>query len=202
MVQPAGASVTPTRWSAPARRIPLDEKGHKLHLITCTHAEHANAILDIFNEAIVHSTALYDYVPRPIEAMDAWFAAKESAGFPVIGAVDDDGVLLGFASYGVFRERPAYKYSVEHSVYVHKDQRGKGIGIALMRALIAEARARGVHVLVGGIDVGNPSSIAMHERLGFVHAGTIREAGFKFGRWLDVGFWQLVLDTPSDPVDG
>ena len=173
-----------------------------MHLIDCTHAGHAEAILDILNEAIVHSTALYDYVPRPLAAMDAWFATKQAAGFPVIGAVDDDGVLLGFASYGVFRERPAYKYSVEHSVYVHKNQRSKGIGVALMQALIAEARVRGVHVMVGGIDVGNRSSIAMHERLGFVHAGTIREAGFKFGRWLDVGFWQLLLDTPTDPVDG
>lgn len=173
-----------------------------MHLIRCTHAAHAQSILDILNEAIIHSTALYDYVPRPIEAMDAWFATKRAADFPVIGAVDDDGVLLGFASYGIFRERPAYKYSVEHSVYVHSDQRGRGIGVALMQALIAEARARGVHVMVGGIDVGNRASIAMHERLGFVHAGTIREAGFKFGCWLDLGFWQLVLDTPVDPVDG
>ena len=181
---------------------PGEAKAIPLHLIHCTHAAHAQAILDILNEAIVNSTALYDYAPRPLSSMDAWFATKHAAGFPVLGAVDDAGVLLGFASYGVFRERPAYKYSVEHSVYVHAGHRGHGVGVALMHALIAAARERGVHVMVGGIDVGNAASIRMHEKLGFVHAGTIREAGFKFGRWLDVGFWQLILDTPAVPVDG
>ena len=173
-----------------------------MHLIDCTHAEHASAILEILNEAILHSTALYDYRARPPESMDAWFAAKRAAGYPVIGAVDAAGTLLGFASYGRFREREAYKYSLEHSLYVHRDHRGKGVGMALMQALIEAARARGVHVLVGGIDVANAGSIALHERFGFVHAGTIRESAFKFGRWLDLGFWQLVLDTPVDPVDG
>lgn len=173
-----------------------------MHLIDCTHAEHASAILEILNEAILHSTALYDYRVRPPESMDAWFATKRAAGHPVIGVVDAAGVLLGFASYGRFREREAYKYSVEHSLYVHRDHRGKGVGTALMQALIEAARARGVHVLVGGIDVANADSIALHERFGFVHAGTIRESAFKFGRWLHLGFWQLVLDTPVDPVDG
>lgn len=173
-----------------------------VHLIDCTHVDHAAAILDILNEAIVHSTALYDYRPRELESMDGWFAAKRTAGHPVIGVVDDDGSLLGFASYGRFREREAYKYSVEHSLYVHRDHRGRGVGALLMQALIEAARARGAHVLVGGIDVANTASIALHERFGFVHAGTIREAAFKFGRWLDLGFWQLVLDTPAEPVDG
>ncbi len=173
-----------------------------MHLLDCSPAAHAGAILDILNEAIVHSTALYDYKPRSLESMDAWFATKRAAGHPVIGAVDEDGSLLGFASYGRFREREAYKYSVEHSLYVHREHRGKGVGTALMQALIAAARAHGVHVLVGGIDVANVASIALHERFGFVHAGTVREAAFKFGRWLDLGFWQLVLDTPTEPVDG
>ena len=173
-----------------------------MHLIDCTHAEHARAILDILNEAIRNSTALYDYRERAPEAMDPWFATKRAAGYPVIGAVDDDGVLLGFASYGRFREREAYKYSMEHSLYVRHDRRGQGIGAALMPALVDAARARGVHVLVGGIDLANTASIALHERFGFVHAGTIREAAFKFGRWFDLGFWQRVLDTPAEPVDG
>jgi len=134
--------------------------------------------------------------------MDAWFKTKQTQGFPVIGAVDEQGQLLGFASYGTFRAWPAYKYSVEHSVYVHKDQRGKGLGPALMARLIAAARERQVHVMVGGIDMTNHGSIALHEKLGFQHAGTIRQAGFKFGRWLDLGFYQLVLETPEHPVDG
>jgi L-amino acid N-acyltransferase len=173
-----------------------------MKFVDCTLQRHGSAILDIFNDAIVHSTALYDYRPRSSESMVGWFEAKRAGSFPVIGAEDDDGTLLGFASYGTFRAWPAYKYSVEHSVYVHKDQRGHGIGEALMQRLIASARGQERHVMVGGIDMSNTASIALHERLGFMHAGTIRQAGFKFGRWLDLGFWQLLLDTPVVPVDG
>jgi phosphinothricin acetyltransferase len=173
-----------------------------LRFISCSYEAHAEAIRAIFNEAIENSTALYDYKPRAPESMLAWFKAKEAGRFPVIGAVDASGELLGFASYGTFRAWPAFKYSVEHSVYVHKDHRGKGLGQALMKELMAAARAQQCHVMVGGIDITNKSSIALHEKLGFVHAGTIRQAGFKFGRWLDLGFYQLVLETPVHPVDG
>jgi L-amino acid N-acyltransferase YncA len=171
-------------------------------LIDCTEARHARAILDIFNEAIVSSTALYDYKPRPPESMVAWFATKRSNGFPVIGLEDEAGTLLGFASYGTFRAWPAYKYSVEHSIYVHKDHRGKGLGRTLLGAIVEAAQARNVHTLIGGIDATNAGSIALHESLGFTHAGTIRQAGFKFGRWLDLAFYQRILDTPAEPVDG
>lgn len=173
-----------------------------MKLVDCTLERHGAAILAIFNHAIEHSTALYDYRPRPPESMGPWFAAKTASAFPVIGLEDDDGSLLGFASYGTFRAWPAYKYSVEHSVYVHHDWRGQGLGRVLMQRLIAAARAQGRHVMVGGIDMANAGSIALHEGLGFVHAGTITQAGFKFGRWLDLGFWQLTLDTPADPRDG
>jgi len=159
-------------------------------------------ILDIFNDAIVNSTALYDYKPRPPESMVGWFKAKEAGRYPVIGAVDDNGQLLGFANYGTFRAWPAYKYTVEHSVYIHKDHRGKSIGLALMQQLIASAKAQQYHCMVGGIDITNGASIALHEKLGFTHAGTIKHAGFKFGRWLDLGFWQLLLETPANPIDG
>jgi len=173
-----------------------------MHFVSCTPDQHALSILDILNEAIVHSTALYDYQPRTPQSMDAWFKAKQAGSFPVIGALDDDDRLLGFASYGTFRAWPAYKYSVEHSVYVHRDHRGQGVGRALMNELIAAARAQELHVMVGGIDVANTGSIALHRSLGFEHAGTIRQAGFKFGRWLDLAFYQLLLDTPAQPVDG
>jgi len=173
-----------------------------MEFIDCSLEAHGDAILDIFNEAIVNSTALYDYEPRPRESMEGWFKTKQANGFPVIGAVDEDGHLCGFASYGTFRAWPAYKYSVEHSVYVHKEHRGQGLGRLLMERLITAARDRQVHVMVGGIDKANQGSIVLHERLGFMHAGTIRQAGFKFGRWLDLAFYQLVLDTPEQPVDG
>lgn len=173
-----------------------------MKFIACTHDVHAGAILEIFNEAIATSTALYDYHPRTPQSMQSWFQAKADGGFPVIGAVDEAGTLMGFASYGSFRSWPCYKYTVEHSVYTHKDHRGRGVGPALMHQLIKAARTQQLHVMVGVIDAANTKSIALHEKLGFVHAGTVRQAGFKFGQWLDVAFYQLILDTPSNPVDG
>ena len=172
------------------------------HLVHCTHARHAPAILDIFNDAILNSTALYDYQPRPLASMAAWFAAKTKGNFPVIGIEDTAGTLLAFGSYGTFRAYPAYKYTVEHSVYVHKDHRSQGLGKVVMHALIDAARQQGVHAMVGAIDAANAGSIALHERLGFQAVGTLPQVGFKFGRWLDLAFYQLLLDTPAQPVDG
>jgi L-amino acid N-acyltransferase YncA len=172
-----------------------------MEVVQCSAKAHAAAILDIFNEAIAHSTALYEYQPRTAQNMRAWFAEKKAGRFPVIG-MEQAGALLGFATYGTFRTRAAYKYTVEHSVYVHKDHRGRGIGMALMLELIAVARHQQYHLLVGGIDLSNGVSARLHERLGFTHAGTIRHAAFKFGRWLDLGFYQLILETPANPIDG
>ena len=173
-----------------------------MRFVECSNAEHGKVIRDIFNDAIVNSTALYEYHPRSAETIAAWFEGKAAGGYPVIGAIDETEALLGFASYGSFRAWPAFKYSIEHSVYVHPEHRGKGVGRALMTQLVDAAQEQGYHVMVGGIDLDNGASIALHERLGFVHAGTVRQAGFKFGRWLDLGFWQLILRTPLAPTDG
>jgi len=173
-----------------------------VQFVTCNLDSHGARILEIFNEAIAHSTALYEYELRTMGKMKEWFADKQAGRYPVIGAVDDAGTLLGFATYGVFRARPAYKYSIEHSVYVHRDHRGQGAGRALLQKVIEAAREQNYHVLVGGIDADNAASIALHLELGFVHAGTIAQSGFKFGRWLDLAFYQLTLDTPAQPVDG
>jgi len=159
-------------------------------------------VLSILNEAILTSTALYDYQPRTSEMMSAWFAAKEAGRFPVIGVESEDGELMGFASYGTFRAWPAYKYSVEHSVYVDSKFRGRWIARVLMLRLIELARAQDLHTLIGVIDAENSASLALHERLGFIRCGKIQQAGFKFGRWLDVEFHQLLLSTPACPEDG
>ena len=169
--------------------------------VRCSHERHASAILGILNDAIVNTTALYDYHPRPVDSMIDWFRAKSQGNYPVIG-IEQAGELLGFATYGPFRNWPAYKYSVEHSVYVRADQRGKGFGERLLHELIGCARGQNYHCIVGGIDVTNVSSIRLHEKLGFAHAGTVRQAGFKFGRWLDLAFYQLILATPQHPEDG
>jgi len=173
-----------------------------MQFVPCTYEAHGGAILDILNEAIANSTALYDYKPRTPESMAGWFKAKEAGRFPVIGAADGTGQLLGFATYGTFRAWPAYKHSVEHSVYVHKDHRGKGVGLELMHRLIVAAAEQQYHVMIGGIDAENAASIAMHEKLGFAHAGSIEQAGFKFGRWLDLAVYEMILKTPARPVDG
>ncbi|HKY35012.1 MAG TPA: GNAT family N-acetyltransferase [Polyangiaceae bacterium] len=173
-----------------------------MKLVECNLREHGPAILSILNDAIVNSTALYDYVPREPDSMNGWFEQKALGGFPVWGAIDAQGPLLGFATYGSFRAWPAYKYSVEHSVYVERGARGRGVGQALMQQLIKTAQEQQYHVLIGGIDAVNAESIAFHVKLGFAHAGTIQQAGFKFGRWLDLAFYQLILPTPHEPRDG
>ncbi len=168
-------------------------------LVDCSEARHAGAILELLNDAIVNSTAVYDYRPRPPAAMAPWFAAKREHGFPVLGLEDDDGRLLGFASYGSFRAWPAYHYTVEHSIYVHRDHRGQGHARRLLSALIDAARQRERHVLIGAIDADNAASLALHRSLGFETCGSIRHAGYKFGRWLDLVFVQKLLDTPRAP---
>ncbi|MDC4690882.1 N-acetyltransferase family protein [Acinetobacter baumannii] len=171
-------------------------------LIDCNEAEHAAAILEILNDAIVNSTALYDYIPRSLDSMKTWFSVKRENGFPVIGVVDELGKLLGFASWGTFRAFPAYKYTVEHSIYIHHEHRGRGLSKVLMQALIQRAQQAQLHVLIGCIDATNQASIGLHEKMGFTQAGTFKQVGFKFGQWLDAAFYQLILNTPFEPLDG
>lgn len=170
-------------------------------IVHCSFGRHADAILEIFNDAILNSTALFDYKPRASQSMVAWFDAKRIGGFPVVGIEDTDGMLLGFGSYGTFRAWPAYKYTIEHSVYVHKDHRGQGLGRMIMQELISAAQRNDVHAMIGGIEAANTGSIALHEQLGFKHVGTLPQVGFKFGRWLDLAFFQLLFDTPTKPVE-
>lgn len=169
-------------------------------IVTCQYQQHGQAILDIFNEAIANTTALYDYEPRTLETIADWFEAKQEHSYPVIGIESDRGILMGFATYGAFRTWAAYKYSVEHSIYVDVRFRNQGIGKKLLTELIQLAQQQNYHTLIGGIDAENQISIALHKSSGFVHCGTIRQAGFKFDRWLDLEFYQLILPTPNNPV--
>lgn len=148
-------------------------------------------ILAIYNQVIATSTAVYTETPSTLEDRQTWFAARRAANFPVVVA-EHDGVL-GFASFGDFRPWPGYALSVEHSVYVGDAARGRGVGTALLRRLIEHARARGKHVMIGGIDAANAASIALHRKLGFTEAGVLREVARKFGGWLDLLFMQQML---------
>lgn len=171
-------------------------------VVDCSLEEHGEQILAIFNDAIENSTALYEYKPRNLESMVTWFDAKATGGFPVLGLISDSGQLLGFGSFGPFRVQPAYKYTAEHSVYVHKDFRGCGLGKVLLGLVVDAAKAKGLHAVIGVIDSKNEGSIALHKKQGFELVGNLPQVGFKFGEWLDVDLYQLTLDGPTNPVDG
>lgn len=156
-----------------------------------------NAVLAIYNQVIATSTAIYALEPTSLAERQAWFQARTAAGFPVLVAEDDDGVL-GFASFGDFRGTwPGYRYSVEHSVHVRADRRGRGIGAQLILALFPLAAALGKHVMIGGVDATNAASLRLHARLGFEQVAHFREVGHKFGRWLDLVFMQRFVDAPG-----
>src|SRR4051794_32463399 len=131
-----------------------------MNIIQCD-PSHAEPILAIFNDAILTSTALYDYEARTPEMMTTWFEAKRKGNFPVIGATTETGELMGFASYGTFRAWPGYKYTVEHSVYVAAPFRGKGLGKKLLQEIPQTASKQNYHVLVGVIDAQNTVSIQL-----------------------------------------
>lgn len=155
------------------------------------------AVLAIYNDVIANSTAVFSLQPTTLDERRAWMQARVQAGFPVLVA-EADGEVLGFASFGEFRGAwHGYRHSVEHSVHVRADQRGRGIGSALVTALIERAAAMRKHVIVGGIDAANDGSLRMHERLGFERVAHLREVGHKFGRWLDLVFVQRFVDSPG-----
>jgi L-amino acid N-acyltransferase YncA len=168
-----------------------------MNLIRCQ-LSHAVAIRAIFNAAILNSTAVYDYEPRSLETVQSWIATKAASDLPLIGFENDAGELMAFASYGPFRTWPAYQFTIEHSVYVDERFRGQGLGRKLLLELISIATRNRYHMMIGVIDSENRASIAFHRALGFDHCGTIKHAGRKFDRWLDVHLYQRVLESSSD----
>jgi L-amino acid N-acyltransferase YncA len=153
----------------------------------------AEAIVDIINYNILNSTALYDYQPRTVDQQQVIFEDKLNKDFPVIVATCDEKVV-GFGYYSEFRFREAYKFTVEHSVYVANDFHGKGIGKKLMTELIALAKQQKLHTMVAVIDSENQSSVAFHEQFGFTTVGIIKESGYKFDRWLHSVIMQVILE--------
>lgn len=158
-------------------------------------------ILEIYNHVIVNTTAVYDYHPHTLEMRLAWFRSIRELDLPVLVAVKG-GRIVGFSSLSPFRKWGAYKYSVENSVYVAADRRGAGLGRQLLLPLIDAAQARQLHTILAGIDATNEASIRLHEKCGFREVAHFRQVGFKFGRWLDLKFLQLLLETPQAPLDG
>ncbi|KFI26150.1 acetyltransferase [Paenirhodobacter enshiensis] len=158
----------------------------------------AAAIAEIYNEAVLNSTAIWNDVVVDADNRVRWIAAHHDAGVPVL-VLEEQGEVTGYATYGAFRSFDGYRETVEHSLYIRADKRGGGRGRMLMEALIAFAREDGRHIMVAAIEAENAASIHLHERLGFVPVGRMPEVGQKFGRWLDLALLQLKLDDRTAP---
>jgi phosphinothricin acetyltransferase len=162
-------------------------------------------ITGIYADAVANGTASYELEPPTRADMAARFEALKAGGFPYLAAVDEAGTVVGYAYAGAFRPRPAYRFTVEDSVYVAPEAKGRGVGRLLMEHLIEAVRVLGFRQVVAVIGDGRPDSpsVRLHERLGFVHSGRLVGSGYKHGRWLDTVFMQLELNggtaLPPDP---
>lgn len=152
------------------------------------------ALREIYNDAVAHTTAIWNETMVDEANRLAWLQDRLGRGYPVLVATDAQDRVLGYASFGDWRAFEGFRHTVEHSVYVHRDARGSGIGHQLLQALIGRARSLGKHVMVAAIEAGNTASIGLHEQLGFACTGRMPQVGTKFGRWLDLVFMQLQLD--------
>jgi phosphinothricin acetyltransferase len=154
---------------------------------------HLSGVMAIFNHAVRETFSIWSETETTVDQRKAWMAARRSAGFPVIVAVDPKGAVMGYGSFGVFRDFPGYAKTVEHSVYVAPWAQRRGVGRALLAALVERARAKGLSAMIGGIDSANAASIALHEQAGFEVQGNLRGVGRKFGKSLDLIFMVKAL---------
>jgi L-amino acid N-acyltransferase len=150
------------------------------------------AILAIYNDVVTNTTAIYDERVSTLDERQTWFDARRQKGWPVLVA-DLDGEVAGFSSFGEWRSRWGYRYTVEHSVHVRADCRGRGIGRALIEALFPRATAMGMHMMMAHIDSAAAASLRLHEKLGFTPIGTFREVGRLHRGWLSVVAMQKEL---------
>jgi L-amino acid N-acyltransferase YncA len=151
------------------------------------------SVVAIYNDAVARTTATFDYDPRSLAQQESLFDDKQRDGYGFVVAEDAAAGVLGFATYGLFRSRPGWRFACEHSVYVGAAARRRGVGRRLIAPLVEHARGRGFHTMVGVVDAGNAASMALHHACGFETFGLLKEAGFKFDRWLDVAFVGLRL---------
>lgn len=176
--------------------LPLD----RLHIRPATEAD-LPGILTIYNDAILHTTAVYDYEPHTLEMRQTWFTTRQAEGYPILVAAREPACsgetshpeVLGYAALGPFRAWAAYRYTAESSVYVAAHARGRGLGQRLLAPLIEAAKTRNLHALIAGIDADNAASLRLHQRFGYAEVGHLRQVGYKFDRWLDLKFLERLL---------
>ena len=157
------------------------------------------AIRDIYNDAVLNTLAIWNEQTVDLDNRQQWFNARVAQGYPILVIVDAADVALGYASFGDWRPFEGFRHTVEHSVYIHPEQRGKRLGPQLLAALIERAKTCHKHVMVAAIEGGNAASIHVHKQLGFVTSGRMPQVGIKFGRWLDLTFMQLMLNPGALP---
>ena len=162
--------------------------------------EDCPGILEVYNEAVLTTTATYDYEPRTLEHRRDWFLNRQRRGFPVLVAVDASGRVVGWSALNPYHERIGFRFTVENSVYVMAGSRGRGLGSRLLAPLIPAGEARGFHAIIAAIDADNAVSLRLHERHGFMTVGRFRKVGYKFGRWLDVIYMERLLAEPVVPA--
>ncbi len=157
------------------------------------------AIREIYNDAVLNTLAIWNEQTVDLENRQQWFNARQAQGYPILVIVDTANAVLGYASFGDWRPFEGFRHTVEHSVYVHPEQRGKRLGPQLLTELIKRAQAGDKHVMVAAIESSNGASIHVHKQLGFVTSGRMPQVGIKFGRWLDLTFMQLMLNPGALP---
>jgi phosphinothricin acetyltransferase len=150
------------------------------------------AINDIYNHCVLHSTCTYQEDLEPLDGRRQWFG-RHGDKHPVIVA-EVDGQVVGWGSLSAYHARSAYRRTVENSVYVHHQHHRRGLGSLLLQELIVRARSVGHRAIIAGIDAEQTGSVALHARFHFEKVGHFKQVGFKFGRWLDVVYMELVLD--------
>jgi phosphinothricin acetyltransferase len=150
------------------------------------------AVRRIYNDAVAHTTAIWNEVQVDLDDRRRWAGARRALGYPVLVAIVD-GEVAGYGSFGDFRAFDGYRHTCEHSVYVDGRFRRRGVARALVEALVERARGLGKHAMIAGIEAGNAASIALHAGLGFVEVGRLPEVGRKFDRWLDLVFLEKIL---------
>ncbi|MGV3771456.1 MAG: GNAT family N-acetyltransferase [Verrucomicrobiales bacterium] len=159
--------------------------------------EDVPAINAIYNEAVLTTTASYDYEPRPLEYRMAWYDNHLKDNLPMWVA-EEDGAIVGWSALNRYHDRFGYRFTTENSIYIAEPHRGRGIGALLLQPLVSSAKERGFHAIIAVIDAENQASIRLHRKFGFEVVGSFKQVGYKFDRWLDVTYMELLLPEPPE----